>query len=66
MKTKEEFLTLMCFPKEWLEWDMIPNELANMQLSNYEVGHENACDDTHDCRFTYARWQPAKYAGTGA
>ncbi len=39
--TKKEFLDLMGFPKEWLEWDMYPDELFQGQLGVYEPHHKN-------------------------
>ena len=34
----------MKYPSEWMEWDMFPHELFNIQISNYEVGHERSSE----------------------
>ena len=36
--TKNEFIKLMRYPREWVEWDMLPDELINRQLAEYEPG----------------------------
>jgi hypothetical protein len=36
----------MRFPEEWIQLGMYPDELANIQISGYESGHENASE--HD------------------
>lgn len=54
MITIEEFLVIMEFPKEWLEWKMIPDELAEIQLKNYKPGHENGSE--HDRNGAFHWW----------
>lgn len=53
MNTKE-FVSLMQFPQEWLEWEMIPLELARIQLEGYESGHESAPE--HDRNGAFHWW----------
>lgn len=40
--TKNEFIKLMQYPREWLEWHMLPDELINGQLAEYAPGSEQA------------------------
>ena len=51
--TKDEFLELMNFPRQWDEWGMLPDELLEIQLNGYESGHENTAEHDHK-RFTLA------------
>jgi hypothetical protein len=51
---KNEFLELMKFPKEWLEWGMYPDELFNWQVENYLPGHEMASE--HDRNGAFHWW----------
>lgn len=51
---KEQFLTLMKFPQQWAEWDMYPDELANIQLAGYEPGNENGSE--HDRNGAFHWW----------
>ena len=44
--TKTDFLSLMNFPKEWEEYGMYPDELAQLQIGEYKPGHEDASE--HD------------------
>jgi hypothetical protein len=39
--TKFEFLTLMDFPHEWVDFDMYPDELFEKQFNKYGSGNEN-------------------------
>ena len=52
--THEDFMLLMQFPVEWSEWGMIPDELACVQLENYEEGHENSPE--HDRNGAFHWW----------
>lgn len=52
--TKPEFLTLMRFPKEWLELDMYPDALFNWQITGYEPGHEDGAE--HDRNGAFHWW----------
>ncbi|MBP1151171.1 MULTISPECIES: hypothetical protein [unclassified Methylocaldum] len=40
--TKNEFINLMQYPREWVEWGMLPDELLNGQIAEYEPGSERA------------------------
>ena len=51
--TKEEFVKLMNYPKEWLEWDMLPDEVLENQLSEYEPGHENSSEHYRNGAFQF-------------
>ena len=44
--TKDQFLSLMGFPKEWDVWGMYPDELFEAQLSLYQPGDEQGAE--HD------------------
>lgn len=35
---KNEFIKLMRYPREWIEWDMLPDELIRAQIAKYERG----------------------------
>lgn len=52
--THDDFLKIMKFPKEWMEWNMIPKDLADMQVNNYSPGHENASE--HDRNGAFHWW----------
>jgi hypothetical protein len=52
--TKAEFLRLMNFPVEWLEWDMYPDELFNKQLEMYRRGDEQGAE--HDRNGAFHWW----------
>ena len=52
--TYDKFLKLMKFPKEWMEWEMIPDELASIQIEGYEPGHEDASE--HDRNGAFHWW----------
>jgi len=51
--TKKEFILLMSFPDEWLEWDMFPDTLATLQIKEYRKGHEESAEHT---RFGAFNW----------
>ena len=38
--TKTEFIKLMQYPREWVEWDLLPDELLNEQIAEYKRGSE--------------------------
>jgi len=44
----------MLFPKEWVEWDMLPDELMEIQIKGYEPGHEDASE--HDRNGAFHWW----------
>ncbi len=52
--THSDWLKLMQFPPEWTAWNLIPSELATMQLSGYEPGHEGASE--HDRHGAFQWW----------
>jgi hypothetical protein len=52
--THAEWLQLMRFPSEWMAWGMIPDELASIQLSRHEPGHEDASE--HDRHGAFQWW----------
>jgi hypothetical protein len=51
---KIRYLALMSFPNEWLDWDMYPDELFEIQSSGYEQGHEDASE--HDRHGAFQWW----------
>lgn len=54
----EKFLEVMNFPKEWIEWNMLPPELVQLQVNGYEVGHENSSE--HDRNGAFHWWLKKK------
>ena len=44
----------MQFPPEWVDWGLIPPELAELQLSRYEPGHEQGSE--HDRHGAFQWW----------
>lgn len=59
--TKEEFAKLMQFPREWLEWGMLPDELLQGQIAEYESGSESAAEHYRREAFYYwLRRRPSK------
>lgn len=42
--TKNAFITLMQYPREWVEWDMLPDELIDAQMAAYRRGAERASE----------------------
>ena len=58
---KEEFMSLMRFPREWLIWGMYPDELFVRQLEGYEPGHEDGSEhDRHGALHWWIRKGPDK------
>ena len=58
---RHEFIKLMQYPREWLEWDMLPDELINRQLAEYAPGSEQAAERYRDAAFHYwLRKKPGK------
>ncbi|MGX5175283.1 hypothetical protein ACUR5C_14785 [Aliikangiella sp. IMCC44653] len=51
--TVDKFLELMKFPAQWISWNMYPEALAEIQLSEYESGHEDSSEHT---RFGAFNW----------
>lgn len=52
--THNEWLELMQFPAQWVQWGLIPDELAVLQLSGYQPGHESASE--HDRHGAFQWW----------
>ena len=38
--TRNEFIQLMQYPREWREWDMLPDKLLDAQMAEYQPGNE--------------------------
>jgi hypothetical protein len=51
---KSEFLSLMAYPAEWLEWNMYPDELLEKQLHMYREGDERGAE--HDRNGAFHWW----------
>ena len=59
--TKNEFIKLMQYPREWLEWDMLPDEVINGQLAEYAPGSEQAAERCRNAAFHFwLRKKPGK------
>jgi len=52
--THGQWLELMRFPPQWSDWGMIPEELARIQVANYEDGHEAGAE--HDRHGAFQWW----------
>jgi len=52
--SKLEFLRLMKFPREWVDLDMYPDELFNIQAPRYQPGHELGAE--HDRNGAFHWW----------
>lgn len=51
--TKKEFIKRMQFPREWVEWGMLPDELLDEQMAVYEPGNERASEHYRIGAFHY-------------
>lgn len=51
--THGEWLDLMRFPREWVEWGMIPEELAVEQVEGYEPGQESVPEHWRHAAFQW-------------
>lgn len=51
--TKNDFIKLMQYPREWTEWAMLPDELINEQLADYEPGSEQASERVRNAAFHF-------------
>jgi len=48
----EEYLNLMHVPKEWVEWNILPEESYLKELiSTYELGMEDASEHDRNASF---------------
>lgn len=52
--SKRDFLRLLRFPIQWLDWEMYPDELFEVQVSRYEPGHESGSE--HDRNGAFHWW----------
>ena len=59
--TRNEFIQLMQYPREWLEWDMLPDELVDLQMTEYQPGSEHASGRYRNAAFHFwLRKRPGK------
>ena len=59
--TKNEFIKLMQYPREWVEWDLLPDELINGQVTEYQSGSERAAERYRNEAFHFwLRTRPSK------
>lgn len=59
--TKGEFIKRMQYPREWVEWGMLPDELLNEQIAGYEPGSERASGHYRNLAFHFwLRSRPGK------
>ena len=56
---KNEFIKLMRYPREWVEWGMLPDELIRGQIAKYERGGAAERYRNEAFRF-WLRSQPSK------
>ena len=52
--THTDWLELMQFPPEWAAWNLVPAELATVQMAGYQPGHEEASE--HDRHGAFQWW----------
>ena len=52
--TKLEFVILFAYPRQWLEWDMFPDELFLQQSTPYKPGDERGSE--HDRNGAFHWW----------
>jgi hypothetical protein len=41
---RETYIGLMKFPSEWSEWEMLPGDIIDLQISEYRPGQESASE----------------------
>ena len=59
--TRNEFIKLMQYPREWLEGDMLPDELIDLQMVQYQPGGEQAAERYRNAAFHFwLRKRPGK------
>ena len=51
--TKDEFIQLMQYPREWREWDMLPDALIDAQMADYQSGSEQHAGRYRNAAFHY-------------
>jgi len=55
---KTEFLSLMRYPPEWMEWEMYPDALFEKQREMYQPGDERGAE--HDRNGAFHWWLKQK------
>lgn len=59
--TKNEFVKLMHYPREWVEWDLLPDELIDAQTAAYYPGGERDSASYRNAAFHFwLRTRPSK------
>lgn len=59
--TRQEFIRLMRYPREWVEWDMLPDALIDEQIASYAPGGEYASERYRNAAFHWwLRKKPGK------
>ena len=59
--TRNEFIQMMQYPREWLEWDMLPDELIDAQMAEYQLGSEHDSGRFRNAAFHFwLRKRPGK------
>lgn len=53
MRDEKEFLKLMQYPKEWVEWDMLPKVVIENQMKEYKPGDEQSSEHYRNGAFHY-------------
>lgn len=51
--TRNEFIQLMQYPREWLEWEMLPDELIDAQIAEYQPGSAHTTERYRHAAFHY-------------
>jgi hypothetical protein len=51
---RDAYLSLMQFPKEWTDWEMVPGLFVDLQSAQYEPGHEDGSE--HDRHGVFQWW----------
>lgn len=59
--TRNQFIQMMQYPREWLEWDMLPDELIDAQMAEYQLGSEHDSGRFRNAAFHFwLRKRPGK------
>lgn len=59
--TQNEFIKVMQYPREWVEWDMLPDELINGQMAACQAIGEGAPERYRNGAFHFwLRKKPSK------
>lgn len=51
--TVNEFIQLMQYPREWLEWEMLPDELIDAQMAEYASSRDPGAEHYRNAAFHY-------------